>query len=157
MKRGLALSEVEGFTIIELMTVMGVLAILMSITLIAINPSRQFKRANDGKRQSDVVEILNAINGYISNNLGSLPSGITTTPTEIGAGGGMVDLCTILVPYYVASLPTDTKPETDPITKTGGNCPTSYSTGYGVYSNGGTRVTVYSLTADLVPTISLMK
>lgn len=140
----------NAFTIIELITVMGVLAVLMSITIIAVNPSRQFKKANDGKRQSDVAEIVNAVNGYISNNLGSLPVGITVMQTEIGVGVGKVDLCSDLVPDYVASIPTDPN-----LPKTNDPCPSS--TGYGIYSNGGTRFTVYSLTADLQPTITMMR
>lgn len=152
MKKSLAprsFSE-AGFTIIELMTVMGVLAILLSITLLAINPARLFKLANDGKRESDVGEIVNAVNGYVSNNFGSLPTGITVTPTEIGVGAGKINLCTDLVPDYVASIPIDPN-----LPKTTVVCPPA--TGYGIFSNGGIRFTVYSLTADLIPTISMTK
>lgn len=149
-----------GFTLIELLVVVGILGVLLSMTIVAINPVRQFKSAHDGKRQNDVNSILNAVNQYASDNEGTLPAGITTTPQEIGIGAaGQVDLCPILIYTYTASIPTDPSKNIAPITKDStGNCPTSYSTGYGVYSIAGTqRITVYSLTAELVPTITVTK
>lgn len=150
----------KSFTIIELLVVMGILTALLFITIVAINPSRQFKNANDGKRQNDVNAILNAVNQYISDNDGSLPTGITATPQEIGAptSGGKVDLCSQLVFTYSASIPTAPEKNSNDITKTSGTCPGTYSTGYGIHAITGTnRVTVYSLTADLVPTISVTR
>jgi len=154
----------NGFTIIELLVVMGILTILLSITIIAINPAHQFKNANDGKRKSDVNSILNSVSQYIADNDGTIPttSGINDTPKEISApsGAGKVDLCSIdtngtkdFIYRYIAAIPTDPVPDLDPkttanpVTKDStGNCPTTYSTGYGIYSVTGTnRITVYSL------------
>ncbi len=67
----------SGFTLIELLVVIGILSVLFAITLIAINPSRQFSQANDAKRSSDVSAILNAISQYQVENQGALPAGIT--------------------------------------------------------------------------------
>jgi prepilin-type N-terminal cleavage/methylation domain-containing protein len=141
----------SAFTIIELMTVMGVLTVLMSITLIAINPAHQFKQANDGKRRSDVVEILNAVTGYMSNNLGSPPLNITTTATEIGVGSGYIDLCADLVPDYVATFPYD--PD---LPKTSDPCPakTGYEIKKIVNPSGSVQITVSSLNE---PSISMTK
>ena len=97
----------KGFTLIELLVVIGILAILLAITLIAINPAKQFASANDTKRSSDVNAILNAIGQYQANNHGQLPSGITTTPTDVGNSTGLVDLCSALVTSYIAALPMD--------------------------------------------------
>ena len=54
----------NGFTLIELLVVIGVLSILLVITLVAINPARQFSKANNTARRSDVNSILNAIHQY---------------------------------------------------------------------------------------------
>lgn len=119
-----------GFTIIELLVVMGILAVLLAIVLIAINPARQFAQANNRKRQSDVSAILNAYGAYASDNAGQLPSGINATPAEITTGD-----CNLLVPTYISALPADPQSGT-----TFTNC-SSVSTGYNVSVASG-RVTV---------------
>lgn len=149
----------KAFTLIELLVVIGILAVLLAITLVAINPAQQFQKANDTKRKADVNAILNAINQYQTNNSGQLPAGITTTAAEIGAGGaGQVDLCSILVPTYMAAMPADPlvsngAPVTSP-------CPASYTTGYFVQlsSATGNRVGVYANQTQLAsPTIYVMR
>src|SRR3989338_6742853 len=95
----------KGFTLIELLVVIGILAVLLAITLIAINPARQFAQANDTKRRNDVNTILNAVNQYMADNAGAIPAGITETAQNVSDEGA--DICTLLVPQYVAALPTD--------------------------------------------------
>ncbi len=127
----------RGFTLIELLVVIGVLTILLSIVLIAINPQRQFQQANDVQRRSDVSAILNAIHQYAADNSGSLPSGIASSAAIVGDSGtsGQVDLCTDLVPTYIAEMPVD--PTSGDYT----DC-SDYYTGYSVVSTTGNRVTV---------------
>src|SRR3990170_2485460 len=105
----LSAKRTKGFTLIELLVVIGVLTILLAIVLVAINPARQFSQANDTQRRSDVNAILNAIHQYGADNKGALPTGITTTVKTITStvGAGNVDLCTLLVPLYLADIPID--------------------------------------------------
>ena len=98
-------SRQAGFTLIELLVVIGILAVLLAITLIAINPGKQFSQANNTKRRSDVNAILNAVNQYMVDNKGALPAGITGTAQSIKTGGA--DICSALVPQYIAALPSD--------------------------------------------------
>jgi len=117
----------KGFTLIELLLVIGILATLLAITLIAINPTKQFQAANNTKRRSDVNAILNAVNQYQADHTGSFPTTIPTTATVIGNGSGQLDICSALVTSYIAALPAD--PNTNggaPVT----NCGTSYNTNY---------------------------
>lgn len=136
----------SGFTLIELLVVIGILSVLFAITLIAINPSRQFSQANDAKRSSDVSAILNAISQYQVENQGALPAGIGTTAAIIGSGTGETDICTDLVPDFLAALPADP-------TVGGGaqieaaTCAGAYATGYRVVESGG-RVTVDAPSAE---------
>lgn len=59
--------------------------LLASIIIIAIDPIGQFEQANDEKRQSDTMKILNAVEAYSADNRGDLPKGITTANREISS------------------------------------------------------------------------
>ena len=147
-----------GFTLIELLVVIGILAILLAITLIAINPARQFQQSNDTKRKSDVNAILNAINQYMADNQGALPTGITETAQTIAATT-FNDLCTAIVPLYIAALPVD------PLTNNGtpvqaADCTGStWNTGYTVQQVGGSgnRLTVAAPAAEIQATIEVTR
>lgn len=54
----------KGFTLIEVLVVIGILAIIFAIVLIAINPRRQFNLANDTQRKSNVTELRKAFIQY---------------------------------------------------------------------------------------------
>ena len=99
----------KGFTLIELLVVIGILAVLLAITLIAINPARQFAQANDTKRRGDVGAILNAVTQYMADYAGAFPVAIPATDTDIVSGGGLGDICTAVVPVYIAAMPFDPK------------------------------------------------
>ena len=134
----------KAFTLIELLVVIGILAVLLAITLIAINPAKQFAQANDTKRRSDVNAILNAINQFAADNKGVLPAGITATATVIGAGVGQVDICSDLVTQYLAALPVDPTDGTDGTTVgNASDCAGAYDTGYTVLQSAtDNRITV---------------
>jgi prepilin-type N-terminal cleavage/methylation domain-containing protein len=109
------INKVPAFTLIELLVVIGILAILLTITLIAINPGRQFQQSNDTKRSSDVNAILNAVQQYAADHKGQLPVGMTnvaTTPFPVRRSATPdptteADLCAGLVTDYIAALPSD--------------------------------------------------
>ena len=65
------LKKNDGFTLIEILVVIGIIAILAVIVLIAINPARQFQQARDTQRDSNTNAILNGIGQYIADNKGS--------------------------------------------------------------------------------------
>ncbi|MCA9371803.1 type II secretion system protein [Candidatus Woesebacteria bacterium] len=96
-----------GFTMIELLVVIAVLAILVSIVLLAINPGKQFEDTKAQKRKADMIQILNAVTQYMISNQGQTPVGLTSDLKEIGDFDGMIDLCGDLVPMYIAGIPQD--------------------------------------------------
>lgn len=147
----------EGFTLIETLLVMGILVLLLAIVIIAINPARQFATANNTKRSSDVVAILNAIQQYMVDNLGNLPVGMPAGGAgvrTIASGAGNADICSSLVTKYIAALPADpTATSSAPII----NC-SSYNSGY-VASVSATdnRITVSAPNAQLGATIGVTR
>jgi type IV pilus assembly protein PilA len=135
----------KGFTLIELLVVIGILAILLAITLIAINPARQFGQANNTRRRSDVLQILNAIHQYVAENNGQLPPALAalTAGTATPLANTGLDICANLMPNYIPALPTDPSLNAAPIT----SC-TTYATGYEVTRDAQNRITVSAPTTD---------
>jgi type IV pilus assembly protein PilA len=138
----------KGFTLIELLVVIGILAILLAITLIAINPARQFQQANDTRRRSDILQILNAVHQYVAENKGNLPTVITTTATEIGGAAGQIDLCPDIMGAtgkYIPALPTDPSLNIPNVTA----CNATYHLGYLIVKDTNGRITVSAPVNDV--------
>jgi len=160
--KGLALRNLKGFTLIEILVVIGIIAILAAVVLIAINPARQFAQANNSQRSANVNALLNAIGQRLSDNKGVFAGTFTIGATTYTCGpllttAGAIttemaaDITTAtgdlgcLVPTYMPNLPTD---------------PT-YSTGtdtlYDVAVDAQGRVTVNAPASQLGATISVTR
>jgi type II secretory pathway pseudopilin PulG len=125
---------------------LGIPFILLAITLIAINPSRQFAQANDTKRAADINAIVNAVYQYQSDNM-EFPQEITESPTPISKSG--VDLCDDLVPNYLAALPTDPKSPTQGAVVL--DCTTDYTTEYVISKDASGQITVSAPLTERTP------
>ena len=147
----------KGFTLIEVLLVIVIIAILAGIVIIAVNPGRQISQANDAQRTNDVRAILDAVHQSAIENRGAFPTSITgladpTVSTEIGDTAGMVDICADLVPDFLVALPTD---PTD-AAATYVDCDTAYVTGYFVSLADG-RITVDAPGAEVETTIAVTR
>ena len=125
----------RGFTLIEILVVIGLIAVLAAIVLIAINPARQFRQARDSQRVSNVSAILNAVGQYLADHKGVLPIGIKEVKQKISSGEA--NICSDLVPMYLPQLPSDPN-----ATAVASPCPATYDSGYSVVKDAAGRVTV---------------
>jgi len=139
----------KGFTLIELLVVIAILAVLLGITLIAINPAKQFGQANDTKRKSDTTAILDAIDQYSAGNSGNLPTDITNMATGSATTFNSTNfptICSQLVTTYISALPVDPSAtgNTSPNGTSGiTSCTTiPWNTAYTISKDSSNRITV---------------
>ncbi len=79
----------NGFTLLELLIVIAILAILASVTFIALNPAELLKKSRDTQRMADLASMRTALNYYITNasstaalNAGSPTAGCSDDTTK---------------------------------------------------------------------------
>lgn len=149
----------QGFTLIEVLLVIAILAILASITIMAINPGLQLAKARDSQRSSDVHTILNAIHQYALDNEGAFPEQIDTYALEICRTGSincdfLADLSVLTDnQVYLVDMPRDPR-----CTEEGGDAYCSiYGTGYFVELTETGRIMVSSQSVETEDSISVTR
>lgn len=153
------ISAKRGFTLIEILVVIGIIAVLAAVVLVAVNPARQFKLARDSQRVANVTAILNAVGQNIAEHKGVFMCGATeqelpTTPKVIkvdSGAGDAIDISQCLVPAYISALPFDPS-------RTGSfySSTESYDTGYSLGTDASGRVTV-SAVGEITSVISVTR
>lgn len=152
------LKNQKGFTLIEILVVIVLIAILAGGVFVALNPVERFQDARNNRRYTDVNSYLTAIHQYIVDNDGSLPTGLSapTSETQIGtcgsggatlcsgAAAACVDLSTPLGDYF-DSLPVD--PSTG----------SSATTGYSVTVSSNSTITIEACSAESGETITVSR
>ncbi|MBT4349426.1 prepilin-type N-terminal cleavage/methylation domain-containing protein [bacterium] len=118
----------KGFTLIELIIVIAVIALLASVTFVALDPAKRIGEARNSRRDSETLNIKKALEKYTVDNAG-LPSVISALSDDTNymiaavgdsAGGSVsctaldasitkVDISngTTLIPNYLPTMPVD--------------------------------------------------
>ncbi len=140
--------------VITLISILPILlVVLASVTLVAINPARQFRLANDASRQSYTNAIQGSVESLKIDNRGVLPPEVLASlpidvpvPFASSSGPGIVALCEYLTGQrgteaYMTKLPID--PKIGETYQTWKGC-NDFDTGFVLIESGipGTRITV---------------
>ncbi len=130
----------KGFSLIEILIVVGLILILAAVTIVAINPAKHFRDTRNSERMSHVSEILNAVTQYTTEegstlaDLGIVECGDGDTTIYVEDEGPTdadhVDLAE-LTPNYIVEIPQDPQEDED-----------SNETGYTICRTDGGRVQV---------------
>lgn len=146
----------KGFTLIELVVSISLLAIVTIGTLVALNPAGRLASARNSQRQAHLNTILNAIRQNLADNRGTFgcaAGDIPTSTKKMAVGAGNFDIYNCIVPNYIFSLPFDPSTSTAHF-----NSPTDYDTGYTVIKATSTGIiTIAAPAAELKKTISITR
>ena len=104
----------KGFTLLELLIVIGILAILATVIIVAINPAELLRRARDSQRLSDLSSITSALAFYMAEASTPVLGGATGTNGGFGTTAkltndtcdpGMVAAGPWTIVYYSLGIP----------------------------------------------------
>lgn len=140
-----------GFTLIEILLVLSLLAIFASIVIVAINPSKHLSESRDAQRETGVYTIVQSLYQYASEHGGSFPEVLDEQSRQICITGsedcsGLIDLFELSQDQaYLVGIPVD------PLcTGTSQTCVINGS-GYTATLTANGRVTVEALHAENYP------
>jgi prepilin-type N-terminal cleavage/methylation domain-containing protein len=79
----------KGFTLLELLVVISILAVLAAVTVVVLNPAELLKRSRDAQRLNDLAAITSAVSFYMTETSSpSLGSGCSTTRAWVSVTSG---------------------------------------------------------------------
>ena len=82
----------KGFTLIELLIVIAILGILAAAVLVAIDPGKRTRQAQDAKRKNDIGSLATEVQGYF---------------TSPGSGTYPTSLLVLVSDGYLKTMPLD--------------------------------------------------
>lgn len=105
-------NSVRGFTIMEFIVTIGLMAILSAVILYFLNPAQQYAQARNNQRISNVNTIAEAIYQRIIDTHYNFANGcasgvLPATTTQLGSGAGNYNIEPCLVPTYIPTMPLD--------------------------------------------------
>lgn len=95
----------KGFTLVELLIVIGIITVLSAGIIIAINPALQMEQARDRQREAHVSALYGALTEYRSRE-GEWPGCVSGAPED-------VYYCDELTHDFIANIPEDPSDDCD--------------------------------------------
>lgn len=160
----------KGFTLVELLLVIAIIAILAGVVFVALDPATRLKDARDSVRQSDIGEIVSAVKlNQIDNDgdyltaiesltagsvymIGAALSGCDDQnaycDTSVGSDTACVSLSTFVSDGYLGEVP---------ISPDGDGTWTSSVTGYTLTKNTSGTITLRACESENTTEISLSR
>lgn len=148
----------KGMTLMEIVVVIALLAILLAVAILGLNPAGEFAKARNSQRNYHLNAIVTAIRQNIADStVGSFTcanGNIPTSTKRMAVGSSTYyDIAPCLVPTYLTNLPFDPSTSSAHWTSV-----TDYNTGYNIIRNASTgEITVSAPAAELGKTITVTR
>ncbi len=143
----------KGLTMMEILIAMAILVVVLAVSLVALNPVGQVKRARNSQRTLHINAILNSVRANIADTrtgvFTCVNGNVPTSTKRMATGVGNYDIGNCLVPTYLQILPFDPSASSSYFNSLG-----DYNTGYDILRNASTgAITVLAPFAELGKTI----
>lgn len=92
------MSTRPGFTLLEILLTIGIIAVLATVVVVSLDPVNRFQDARNSRRLADIQSILSAVHQYVIDNGGTYPAGLDTTERQIGtatSGCNLGEKCSV--------------------------------------------------------------
>ena len=163
-------SNEQGFTLLELLIVIVIIAILAATVFVALDPATRFQDARDARRASDAIEVLHAIKidqvdngGAYETTIAALTNGTVymigtattgcdddnaSCDTNVTADTDCIDLAPLVTEGYLGSVP---------ISPAGAVTWDATTTGYTLTTNSNGTATVASCESENTTEITFVR
>ena len=142
----------NGFTLVRLFIIIVILMIFSAVTIVVIDPGRQFSMTRNDQRRDDIGIILNLMHQVnvdsqkpLECTADQLPENLTVIKSSDG-----YDVCPCLVPTFLDKMPYDSQ-------KGFYNSCADYDSGYRIMRNSNGKVTVDAPGAEIDDIITLTR